>query len=79
MVNYLQVRCHDLEVGFTCALCRSGYSLKEHAIKELFSSYVPTHSKVVGACCGKQYAVSHTPCSDGCYACDSSDIHIVEL
>ena len=79
MVGILKVRCHDVEVGFTCPQCRRDYHLEDHAIKDLFADFVPSHSKVLEACCGKRFALSHTSYSLGCYACDKSDIHIHEL
>ena len=79
MVGSLNVRCQTEEVGFTCPQCRHGYKMEDHVMKQLFSEYVPTHNKVVEACCGKRYAVSHTPCTVGCYACDDSEIHVMQL
>ena len=79
MVGALKVACQVEEVYWTCPQCRHEHSITEHAMKQLFSEYVPTRSKVVEACCGKRYAVSHTPCTAGCYACDESEIHVTQL
>ena len=79
MVGSLKIKCDNEQVGFNCPQCRRAYYLGDHALKELFAEFVPTHSKVVEACCNKSYAVSHTPCTHGCYTCDESEIHIIEI
>ena len=79
MINMIKLGCEDKHFNLTCSQCRREYNIEQSAVKQVFAESLPSHSKVVDACCGKQFVVSHLPCRRGCYDCDESRLKITDL